>query len=30
MSVFFHDQVLFFVYIFCSNNEYISYNISGI
>ena len=29
-SALFNDQVLFFVYVFCSNNEYILENISSI
>ena len=30
MLAFFHEQVLFFVYVFCWNNEYIFGNISRI
>ena len=30
VSAIFHDQVLFFLYVFCSNNEYILGNISRI
>ena len=30
MSALFHDQVLFFVYVFCWNNEYILSNVNRI
>ena len=30
MSELFHDQVLFFVYVFCWNNEYILSNVNRI
>ena len=30
VSAFFHDQMLFFVYVFCWNNEYILDNVSRI